>query len=42
MLSTKEARAHVNDIVAEATVGINGFFNERRGRVQGIVGVTVF
>jgi hypothetical protein len=41
MLTTKEARAHVKDIVAEATLGINGFFNQRRGRVRGIVAVTL-
>lgn len=41
MLTTKEWRGRILGVVAEATLGINGFFREGRGNVYGIVAVTL-
>ena len=41
MLTTKELRGRASGIAAEAILGISDFFNEGRGRVWGIFGVTL-
>jgi len=41
MLTTKQVRGYVCGIIAESTLGIKIFFYARRGRIRGVLAVTL-